>query len=94
MELETVKKLAALARLKIGASEAEELRLELSSILEYVGEIERAKAEETPAVRDIVETVTRPDELLVPPLASREELLDASLNRKGDYLEVQPIFEQ
>lgn len=92
MELETIQKLARLARLELKDAEAEDLRRELSSILTYVGEIEKAGAPASPDAPALLETVTREDTVYETPLASREELLDASMLRKGDYIEVQPIF--
>lgn len=94
MELETVRKLLKLSRLKISDAEAEGLRKELSSILEYVGMIDKTAADAPPAEPAATETVVREDRVYGEPIASRDELLDASLLRKGDHIEVQAVFEQ
>ncbi len=96
---EEVLKLAELARLKVEDEEVESLQKDISSILDYVGQVSAvqgntsAKAEELPSVRNVM----RADTLRVAtdPMADKESTLRAAFpTRSGDHNVVRKIIQK
>lgn len=95
---EEVENLAALARLKISDTEIESLRKDISSILEYVGQISAVStdAEGTPEV-PLNHNVLREDVVrgAKDPMTDKEESIRKEFpKREGDYLQVQKILQK
>lgn len=93
LRLDEVRHVARLARLRLTEAELEAMRLELSSILEYVDvlqEVDVTGVSPTAQVTDVV-NVVRPDE--VRPSLPVEEALASAPHRAGDFFKVKPVFE-
>ena len=94
---EEVLQLAELARLKLDEGEVAGLQKDISSILDYVGQVSAVqgdtstKAEESPSTAH--HTVMRED-LPGTALGAREELLRAFPKREGDYNVVRKIIQK
>lgn len=92
ISLEEIKNLAQLARLKLGAAEEESLQKDISSILDYVGQVSAVKVaaeRETPALRNVMR-----EDAQTPVLGGREALLNAFPKREGDFNVVRKIIEK
>lgn len=93
---EEVLKLAELARLKVSDEEAAALQKDISSILDYVGQVshlEAGAAAESPAHRNVL----RPDAVRDAGnlLAGKEEALQAAFpKREGAYNVVRKIIQK
>ena len=93
---EEVLQLAELARLKVGEGEVESLQKDISSILEYVGQVSVTSIENTPE-KPPLRNVIRED---VPrgaddALAGKEEALRSAFPaREGDYNVVRKIIQK
>lgn len=89
---EEVLNLAQLARLELSDAEVERLRKDISSILEYVGQVSAASANggyEKPPLRNVM----REDEPGAV-LGAREDLVAAFPKREGSFNVVRKIIEK
>ncbi|AGY59540.1 Asp-tRNA(Asn)/Glu-tRNA(Gln) amidotransferase subunit GatC [Gloeobacter kilaueensis] len=93
IDREQVKKVAALARLEISEQEQELFTRQLSSILDYVAELQQVDTEGVaPTTRAIeVNNVVRPDQL--EPCVERERILANAPEREDDFFRVPRIIE-
>ena len=91
---EEILKIAQLAHLKLGEDELETFRLQLSSVLEYVGQLSKVDVNGIEPAAHItgVSNVLRADEVRPTPGAVREALLDAAPAREGDLVKVKAVF--
>ena len=93
---EEIRNLAELSRLQISEEEAESLQKDISSILEYVGQVNAAQIGEEnkkPLVRNVMrEDSPRGDNELLS--GKREALLNALPKREGDYNVVRKIIQK
>ncbi|MEB3334104.1 MAG: Asp-tRNA(Asn)/Glu-tRNA(Gln) amidotransferase subunit GatC [Cyanobacteriota bacterium] len=89
-----VRKVAALARLELPESQISTYTTQLERILEYVGHLQQVDTEGVPATTRAVEVVnvTRPDQ--VETTDCREELLNLSPQREGDFYRVPKILNE
>lgn len=94
MEKKDIEHLAKLARIEVTDTEAETLAGNITSILEYVSEIEKAtgKAEGEKKVGPLY-NVMREDTNPHEPGIYTEDLLNLAPARKGQYVEVKKILE-
>ena len=92
---EQVEHIAKLARLKLGAQEAERFSRQLSDILEYVGVLSQADVKNVEPLEHIapVVNVLRPDEIEPAEGAAMRRLIEAFPEREGDLLKVQAVFD-
>lgn len=92
---EEVLNLAALARLELSEAEVAELQRDISSILEYVGQVSAlgaAATKEAPAHRNVMRDDVVYDGTLV---SGKEEALRAAFpTREGDYNVVRKIIQK
>lgn len=89
---EEVLKLAELARLKLGEGEVEALQKDISSILEYVGQVSSLPSSSeapTMAIRNVMR-----EDSPARTLGEREALLKAFPTREGDYNVVRKIIQK
>lgn len=93
IEVETIKKLAALARIAVSPEEEEKLRGDIEAILAYVSEIQRAGSVVPPSSEKFV-NVMRADVDPYPSGMFREVLLKSLPERQGDYAVVKKIIAQ
>lgn len=94
MSKEQVNHIAELARIRLSEEEVESFRLQLSSILEYVGQLAECRTDgvEPMAHAAPLLNVTREDEVSACDSATRERLLAAFPEREGDLLKVKAVF--
>ena len=93
LTLDEVRHVARLARLRLNGAELEEMREQLSSILDYfdmLQEVDVTGVPPTAQVTDVV-NVVRVDE--VRPSLPVEEALAGAPHREGSYFKVKPVFE-
>ncbi len=91
MDAEKIKKIADLARIDIDEKEAESFAGDVSEILNYVSEIDKAPKGEgfwEPEKRNVF----RSDEVSNQPEEYSEEILNGAPNRKEDYFKVKKIL--
>ena len=85
-----VERLADLSRLSISPREAERLRIELSSILDYFATLDRVDVSGTPPFRsNLGERSTREDTVGA---SIPEEILKGVPQRKGRYIRAPRVF--
>ena len=89
-----VKQIAALARLELSDADIEKYQAELSSILDYVDQIEKVdtkNVEPTAQVTGLTDVV-REDEK-VPSTLTRDEILSNTPDKKDGYIKVKAVME-
>ncbi len=94
---EEVLKLAELARLKVGEEEVEALQKDISSILEYVGQVGTVSEQGSTLLRKDVRNVMREDVTRDSrdTMAGKEEALrNAFPKREGDFNSVRKIIQK
>ena len=93
ISLEEVDHVAALARLGLSPGEREQLRIQLSSILEYVEQLNQLDTARVAPSAQVIrfENVTRPD--VARPGLTVEQALANAPSRVDDYFGVPPVFE-
>jgi aspartyl-tRNA(Asn)/glutamyl-tRNA(Gln) amidotransferase subunit C len=89
---EEVKKLAALARIRVEDAELEKFTKEFDSILAYVGQLEKLElpsgSESKPALRNVMREDAEPHT----PGAHTEKIVEQFPAREGDALSVKQII--
>ncbi len=92
ISLEQVRKVARLARLELSDAEEQQFTSQLSSILEYVQQLDELDTQDVlPTTRAIeVSNITRPDQIAV--FAGREDILDGAPEREADFFKVPKIL--
>ncbi len=89
---EDVKKLAALARIRVEDSELEKFTNEFDAILAYVGQLEKLELESASGEKSPLRNVMREDGEPHPPGAYTERLVEHFPDREGDALSVKQII--
>jgi aspartyl-tRNA(Asn)/glutamyl-tRNA(Gln) amidotransferase subunit C len=89
-----IEHIAALARLEISAEEKESFRVQISSVLGYVGQLGQV---DTKGVEPLCHgaslvNVTRADETVACDAETRRRVIDAFPDRDGDLLKVKAVF--
>ncbi|MEL6351293.1 MAG: Asp-tRNA(Asn)/Glu-tRNA(Gln) amidotransferase subunit GatC [Cyanobacteria bacterium J06627_28] len=92
IDIDQVRKVANLARLKLSEAEEQQFTGQLNGILEYVKQLDELDtADVLPTTRAIeVSNITRPDQLEV--FADREAILDSAPDREEDFFKVPKIM--
>lgn len=92
IDIEQVRKVANLARLELSAEEEAQFATQLSSILDYVQQLDELDTTEVaPTARAIeVSNITRPDQLET--FDDREAILGCAPEREDDYFKVPKIL--
>ena len=85
-----MERLAALSRLTLGPREAERLRGELSSILEYFATLDRVDVSEAPLAVEASKDQGTRDDVVRP--SSPEVILPGVPQRKGRYVRAPRVF--
>ena len=89
---EQIKHLAKLARIELSEEEIEKFRTQIDKIFAYVEKLDKAKiGEKKKTLKG--RTNFREDKVVEISEKEREELLDSSPWRKGDFLEIPGVFE-
>ena len=91
---ETIRKLAALARIDLKESEEEKFQTDLESILGYVQKLEQAETSGVEAVTNItgLENSMREDARTAVLNSEASELIEAAPEKKDGYVKVKPIY--
>ena len=92
IDLEQVRKVAKLARLELSDAEEQQFTSQLSSILEYVQQLDELDTDSVPPTTRAIEVsnITRPDQLET--FTDREAILDSAPEREGDFFKVPKIL--
>ena len=90
--LETVKKLAILARIGLKEGEGEKLAQDIESILGYVSEVQSVQGSELQPSAGELRNVMREDGPATPPGTHTEKLLASLPHREGRYVKVKKIL--
>ncbi len=92
IDIEQVRKVALLARLKLTDAEEQQFTEQLSSILDYVQQLDELNTENVePTTRAIeLSNITRQDDLK--PFEDRESILDIAPDREDDFFKVPKIL--
>jgi aspartyl-tRNA(Asn)/glutamyl-tRNA(Gln) amidotransferase subunit C len=93
LTIDEVRKVAALARLRLSDEELERMQQQLSSILDYMQVLQEVDVTDVPPTAQVTDVVNivRPDE--VRPSLPVDEALSGAPQREGDYFKVKPVFE-
>lgn len=89
--------LAKLCRIDLAPEEVERFAQQLSSILDYVGKLQKVDVDvATEAVANItgLENVMREDEVRSCPPEERERIVSQFPNRQGDLLKTRGVFSE
>ncbi len=89
-----VRKVAELARLELLDEEIGEYTGQIEKILDYVDQLQRVNTDEIPPTTRAVEVVNKTREDLVEKNQVREELLNLSPHREGDFYRVPKILSE
>jgi aspartyl-tRNA(Asn)/glutamyl-tRNA(Gln) amidotransferase subunit C len=94
LTIEEVKHIANLARIELAPEELESFPAQLSSILEYVGQLAECDTVGVEPMAHVVPllNVMREDEVVGCDPEVRERLLKAFPEREGDLLKVKAVF--
>ena len=87
-----VKKLSELSRVSVSAEELASMPGEISAILEYIGQINEAVADNKGLPLHDLVNVLRPDENPHESKIHTEDILKEAPERQGDYLKVKKIL--
>jgi len=95
LSVEQVKHIAKLARIELTNQEKEKFSKELSSILDYVGQLKKVNTKNIEVIKQItgLENMEREDESGVKNQELRKKILEQAPRRKGDYFQVPRILE-
>jgi len=91
---EEILKISELAHIKLADDEIEKFRDQMSSVLEYVGQLSNVdvKGIEPAAHITGVSNVLRDDVVMPTDPATRQALLDEAPDREGDLIKVKAVF--
>lgn len=92
VSIEDIRGLAQLARLKLTGAEEESLQKDISSILEYVGQVSAVSIsgeKEKPLLRNVMR-----EDAATEVLGAREDLIKAFPTREGDFNVVRTIIQK
>ena len=94
IDLEQVQKVAHLARLELTPAEQEQFTSQLSSILEYVEQLNELDTTDVPPTTRAIDVsnITRPDELQ--PYPDHEALLEQAPQREDTFFQVPQIMNE
>ena len=87
-----VRKVAKLARLELPEDQIEKYTEQLEEILSYVDQLQEIDTENIPPTTRAVEVINAMREDLVKVNCSREDLLNQSPHREGDFFRVPKIL--
>ena len=97
ISIDDIRNLATLARLKLSAQEEASLQKDISSILEYVGQVSEVKVKEGAGSKPLLRNAMRDDKLRAEgdELAGKEESLRAAFpKREGNFNVVRKIIQK
>lgn len=92
LTIEEVQKIAQLARIELADGEAEKFQKELSSVLDYVNELQQVNTDGVEIVSSVtgLENVEREDEAVM--IDYQEKIMSNAPDRKDNYYKVKSIL--
>lgn len=96
LSADEIQEIAHLARLKLSDEELARYGAQLTSILDYVGQLQSVAAEGVEPTNTVsgAINVTREDEVTcIPGETARKKMLAQSAKRQGDFLKVPGVFQ-
>jgi aspartyl-tRNA(Asn)/glutamyl-tRNA(Gln) amidotransferase subunit C len=93
LELETVERIAALARLGLSQDEMELMREQLSVVLDHISMLEEVPTEDIPPTAQVIElqNIMR-DDVVEPSLSQEQVLLNAPRSEDG-FIKVKAVLD-
>jgi len=93
LSIDEVRKVALLARLRLDEAELEQMRQQLSDILEYMQVLQQVDVTDVPVTAQVTDVVNvvRPDE--VRPSLPVDEVLRNAPDSEDGFFKVKPVFE-
>ncbi len=93
LELETVERIAALARLGLSQDEMERMREQLSVVLDHISMLEEVPTEDIPPTAQVIElqNIMR-DDVVEPSLSQEQVLLNAPRSEDG-FIKVKAVLD-
>lgn len=93
LELETVERIAALARLGLSQDEMERMRDQLSVVLDHISMLEEVSTEDIPPTAQVIElqNIMR-DDVVEPSLSQEQVLLNAPRSEDG-FIKVKAVLD-
>ena len=93
LELETVERIAALARLGLSHEEMERMRDQLSVVLDHISMLEDVPTEDIPPTAQVIElqNIMR-DDAVEPSLSQQQVLMNAPRTEDG-FIKVQAVLD-
>ena len=93
LELETVERIAALARLGLSQDEMERMRDQLSVVLDHISMLEEVPTEDIPPTAQVIElhNIMRDD--VVEPSLSQEQVLLNAPRSEGGFIKVKAVLD-
>ncbi|CAN5139883.1 Asp-tRNA(Asn)/Glu-tRNA(Gln) amidotransferase subunit GatC [soil metagenome] len=93
LELETVERIAALARLGLSQDEMERMRDQLSVVLDHISMLEEVPTEDIPPTAQVIElqNIMR-DDVVEPSLSQEQVLLNAPRSEDG-FIKVKAVLD-
>ncbi len=89
---EEIKHLAELAHLYLGPKEIKKYQKELSEILAYVSQLQKAKIEKSAKAEPEIVGDFRPDETWSEKISTPDDLLKSSPAREKDFIKTKSVF--
>lgn len=93
LELETIERIAALARLGLSQDEMERMRDQLSVVLDHISMLEEVPTEDIPPTAQVIElqNIMR-DDVVEPSLSQEQVLLNAPRSEDG-FIKVKAVLD-
>ncbi|CAN5599629.1 Asp-tRNA(Asn)/Glu-tRNA(Gln) amidotransferase subunit GatC [soil metagenome] len=93
LELETVERIAALARLGLSQDEMERMRDQLSVVLDHISMLEEVPTEDIPPTAQVIElqNIMR-DDVVEPSLSQEQVILNAPRSEDG-FIKVKAVLD-
>jgi aspartyl-tRNA(Asn)/glutamyl-tRNA(Gln) amidotransferase subunit C len=93
LELETVERIAALARVGLTADEMERMRDQLSAVLDHISMLEEVDTDDIPPTAQVIElqNIMR-DDVVEPSLSQQQVLFNAPRSEDG-FIKVKAVLD-
>ena len=93
LELETVERIAALARLGLSQDEKERMREQLSVVLDHISMLEEVPTEDIPPTAQVIELQNIMRDDVVEPSLPREQVLLNAPDTEDGFIKVKAVLD-
>lgn len=93
LELETVERIAALARLGLSQDEKERMREQLSVVLDHISMLEEVSTEDIPPTAQVIELQNIMRDDVVEPSLSRDQVLMNAPDTEDGFIKVKAVLD-